>query len=670
MCNSIIVILFVLLKLASSNTVPDEFSFNGCLKLDGLAEADPNGLLTLTTGLGRGVAHVFFNLPLQFKNSTAGSISSFSTTFVFAMVPEYPKLGGHGLAFVISPSKDIPGALPCQYLGLFNDTNIGNSSNHIIAVELDTVQDFEFDDRDDNHVGIDINTLISNISKTAGYFDDQTGTFHELYLKSGDPMQIWIEYNGTKEQLNVTIHPVGETRPIRPLLSMTFDLSPYILDFMYVGFSSATGLLASSQYILGWNFKMDGQAQDLEISKLPKIPQSLGEKKGSKKLLQIILGVTLSVAGLTLISLVVLGALFVSRKKKFMEILEDWEVQYGPHRFTYKDLFVATKGFKENELLGSGGFGRVYRGTLPSSNTKIAVKRISHDSRQGMREFLAEISTIGRLRHPNLVRLLGYCRRHHELFLVYDYMPNGSLEKCLSNKSNCTLDWSQRFKIIKDVASGLFYLHQQWVQVVIHRDIKPANVLLDNDMNGKLGDFGLARFCDHGNDPQTSNIAGTLGYIAPELARTGRANTSTDLYAFGIFMLEVVCGRRLIEPRSQLQDQQFLVDWILECWDRGTILDTVDSKLENRYVAQEVELVLKLGLLCSHPCAAARPSMSSVVQYLDGIAQLPDTIRASIIQAHTSMENSNQPSVAPDVSTERYSNPSLTFTESFASHGR
>lgn len=164
-------------------------------------------------------------------------------------------------------------------------------------------------------------------------------------------------------------------------------------------------------------------------------------------------------------------------------------------------------------FLGEEVLEKSSRGSLPLSSIPIAVKKISHDSRQGMREFLAEIATIGRLRHPDLVRLLGYCRRKGELYLVYDFMPKGSLDKFLYQQPDQVLDWSQRFKIIKDVASGLCYLHQQWMQVIIHRDIKPANILLDENMNAKLGDFGLAKLCDHGIDSQSSNVAGKLVFL-------------------------------------------------------------------------------------------------------------------------------------------------------------
>ncbi|CAL5423090.1 unnamed protein product [Camellia sinensis] len=558
---TMIVGLFIFVKFVYSSSPLDHFMFNGyALKLGGSAKLDSNGLFTLTNTTMREIGHAFYNFPLQPKNSTNdGSVISFSTTFIFAIVPEYPRLGGHdhGLAFVVSPSKELQGALPEQYIGIFNNTNTGLSSNHIVAVELDTYQDLEFEDIDDNHVGIDINGLQSIKSASAGYFPTrENDTFKHLNLKSSDPMQVWVEYNGVDKQLNC--------------------------------------LPTSSHYILGWSFKMNGQAEPIDRSRLPKSPGTPQD----------------SLLALTF------GALLITRKKKFTKELEDWEFQCGPHKFSHKILSTATKGFKERELLGRGGFGRVYQGVLPTSNIQVAVKRVGHDSRQGMREFVAEIATIGRLRHPNLVRLLGYCRDKQELLLVYDFMPNGSLDKFLYGQPKGMLNWMQRFKIIKDVASGLFYLHHQWIQVVIHRDIKASNILIDNDFNARLGDFGLAKLCDHGTNPQTSHVAGTLGYIAPELAHTGKANTSTDLFAFGTLMLEVVCGRRPVQHQA-FPEKIILIDWVFECLERGNILEAIDQCLGTEYVVEEAELVLKLGLLCSHTVGAARPSMSDVVKYLE-----------------------------------------------------
>uniref|UniRef100_A0A453DX97 Protein kinase domain-containing protein n=1 Tax=Aegilops tauschii subsp. strangulata TaxID=200361 RepID=A0A453DX97_AEGTS len=305
---------------------------------------------------------------------------------------------------------------------------------------------------------------------------------------------------------------------------------------------------------------------------------------------------------------------------------QDWKAELGPRRFAYKDLRRATHGFHEMQLLGKGGFGQVYRGVLASSGIDIAVKRVSSDSRQGLTEFTAEIIILGRIRHRNLVRLVGYCRHKDELLLVYEYMPNGSLDSYLhaQTSSHVTLSWPQRLHIIKGVASGLLYLHEDWEQVVLHRDIKASNILLDGEMNGRLGDFGLARLHDHGADAHTTHVAGTRGYLAPELTRFGKATKATDVYAFGAFILEVTCGRRSVglNVRGELL---VLVQWVRNTWAScsGLIVDTVDPRLDD-FVTNEAELVLKLGLLCSHPLPAARPGMRLVMHYLDGDLPLPE----------------------------------------------
>ncbi|KAI9112170.1 hypothetical protein K1719_016693 [Acacia pycnantha] len=286
----------------------------------------------------------------------------------------------------------------------------------------------------------------------------------------------------------------------------------------------------------GWTMmEVNGEAQNLDIWKLPTLPQLDGKQS-------IILPVALALVSLCLVVFVSLFVYccYIKRKRKFSEIVEEWEQNYGPHRFKYKDLYFATKGFGEKEVLGFGGFGKVYKGMMPDSKIEVAVKKVSHDSKQGIREFISEIVSIGRLRHRNLVSLLGYCRRKGELLLVYEFMPNGSLDKYLYNQPKVTLNWMQRFKIIKGVALGLCYLHEEWEQVVVHRDVKASNVMLDSEFNGRLGDFGLARLYDHDVDPTTTHVAGTLGYVAPETMRTGRATTKSDVFSFGAFMLEVV----------------------------------------------------------------------------------------------------------------------------------
>ncbi|KAH1090141.1 hypothetical protein J1N35_017398 [Gossypium stocksii] len=621
-------ILLTLLLISFAAAEDVGFIYNGFrsanLNLDGIAELTSNGLLKLTNKTVQQKGHAFYPHVIDFKNSTDGSVFSFSSTFVFAILPEYPTLSGHGIAFVIAPTKGLPGSLPSQYLGLFNGSNNGNDTNHVVAVELDTIQSTEFDDINDNHVGIDINGLKSATSFPAGYYEDDSHDFKNLTLISGKQMQVWVEYHGLEKRMDVTLAPFKVPKPDTPLLSLSRDLSSIVNREMYVGFSSSTGSVLTSHYVLGWSFKVNGQAEELTMSQLPKLPR-LGPKEKPKVLtigLPLIL-VSLALAGVS-------GAAYlVRRKRKFAEVVEDWELEYGPHRFKFKDLYIATKGFKDKELLGAGGFGRVYRGVLPSNKLEVAVKRVSHESRQGMREFVAEIVSIGRLRHRNLVQLLGYCRRKGELLLVYDYMPNGSLDKYLHDQPKVTLNWRQRFRVIKGVASGLFYLHGEWEQVVIHRDVKASNVLLDGELNGRLGDFGLARLYDHGTDPQTTHVVGTLGYLAPEHTRTGKATPSTDVFAFGAFLLEVACGRRPIEAKSPTEDV-ILIDWVYSCWSKGDIMEAKDPNLGSDYEAEEVELVLKLGLLCSHSEPEARPTMRQVLQFLEGDVPFPEMSSLSL----------------------------------------
>jgi serine/threonine protein kinase len=370
---------------------------------------------------------------------------------------------------------------------------------------------------------------------------------------------------------------------------------------------------------MGWSFGMNKPAPPLDISKLPKLP-ILGPKAQSK-LLAIILPI---VTATLILSIGTLSILVVRRRMKYAEVREDWEGEFGPHRFSYKDLYHATRGFKNKHLLGEGGFGKVYKGVLPLSNVEVAVKRMSHESRQGMKEFVTEVVSIGRLRHRNLVQLLGYCRRKGELFLVYNYMPNGSLDKYIHCEGNTAiLNWAERFRVIKGIATGLLYLHEKWEKIVIHRDIKASNVLLDGEMNGRLGDFGLARLYDHGTDPQTTHMVGTKGYLAPELLRTGKASPHTDVFAFGMFLLEVACGQRPVKKNAE-GSEFFLVDWVLEHWNSGLLTKTLDSRLQGDYNIDEAYLVLKLGLLCLHPLPTSRPRMREVMQYLDGDMPLPE----------------------------------------------
>lgn len=456
-----ILLLFLLRKIELvSSASAEQFAYEGFtganLTLDGAAAVTPSGLLALTNDKHT-KGHAFFPAPLRFFHGPASSaaLRSFSATFVFAIVSEHGQLSDHGLAFVLAPSSNLSDATGAQYLGLLNISDNGKPSNHILAVELDTVLSPEFRDIDSNHVGIDVNSLQSVESHTAGYYEDGTGKFLNLTLMSRRAMQLWVDYGGQAMELNVTLSPLDVEKPRDPLLSTTINLSKKVNSTAYIGFSSATGLSIAYHYVLGWSFSLNGAAPALNSSNLPALPRLPHQKRSLSETLVIVL--PFATAGF-IIALIIAVFMVMRRWSRYAELHEDWEVEFGPHRFSYKDLFHATKGFGSRQLLGIGGFGRVYRGVLLESNLEIAVKRVSHDSKQGMKEFIAEIVSMGRLRHKNLVQLLGYCRRKGELLLVYDYMPNGSLDKHLYDQSRPVLSWNTRFHIVKGIASGLFWL--------------------------------------------------------------------------------------------------------------------------------------------------------------------------------------------------------------------
>ncbi|CAN6342818.1 unnamed protein product [Urochloa humidicola] len=614
----------LLLLLTTFTSCDDQFLFSGFnqsnLDLDGCAIVTNSGVLDLSNGTAILNGHAFYPTPLQFRKSPGGNVQSFSVNVVFSIFITYPDLSADGMAFFIAPTKNFSDARAGKYFGLLNEKNNGNSSKHIFMVELDTYKNAELKDINDNHVGININSAISMQTSTCGFYEDDGGAFRNLTLNGNKGMQLWVDYDEGSTQINVTLAPIDVGKPSRPLLSANYDLSNVLSNSTsYIGLSSTSSVINTRQYVMGWSFGMNKPAPTLNVHKLPKLP-FFGPKAESK-----LLAIVLPIATATLIlSIGTLVILVVQKRKRYAEVREVWEGEFGPHRFSYKDLFHATGGFKNKHLLGEGGFGKVYKGVLPLSNVSVAVKRMSHESRQGMKEFVTEVVSIGRLRHRNLVPLLGYCRRKGELFLVYSYMPNGSLDKYLhSEDQEAILNWAQRFQVIRGIATGLLYLHEKWEKIVIHRDIKASNVLLDGEMNGRLGDFGLARLYDHGTDPQTTHMVGTKGYLAPELLRTGKASPHTDVFAFGMFLLEVACGQMPVKKNAE-GDEFFLVDWVLEHWNNGLLTRTLDSRLQGDYNIDEAYLVLKLGLLCLHPLPSSRPIMREVIQYLDGKIPLPE----------------------------------------------
>ncbi|KAL6841621.1 hypothetical protein ACP4OV_028560 [Aristida adscensionis] len=324
----------------------------------------------------------------------------------------------------------------------------------------------------------------------------------------------------------------------------------------------------------------------------------------------------------------------------------------GPRIFSYSELYIGTNGFSDQEILGSGGFGKVYRAVLPSDGTTVAVKCVASRGDRFQKSFLAELTAVAKLRHRNLVRLRGWCiRGEEELLLVYDYMTNRSLDRLLFTPATArapALGWDRRRRIVAGLAAALCYLHEELDTQIIHRDVKASNVMLDSEFNARLGDFGLARWLEHAvcadelevsPSPtsvrwssssasmnyqfrlmDTSRIGGTIGYLPPEsFQRRATAGTAkSDVFSFGIVLLEVATGRRAVDL-AYPDDQIFMLDWVRRLSDQGKLLNAADGKLpDGTYVLFDVGRLIHLGLLCSLHDPKARPTMKWVVENLSG----------------------------------------------------
>ncbi|KAL3820471.1 hypothetical protein ACJIZ3_006376 [Penstemon smallii] len=605
-------ILFIQTQLTSAV----DFIFNGFdssnISLYGNSTIESR-ILTLTNDSTFSIGRALYPSRIRTKEPNSSFVLPFSTSFIFAMAPYKDRLPGHGLVFMFVPHEGIQGASSAQNLGLFNFTNM-NPSSHIFGVEFDVFENEEFRDINDNHVGIDVNSLISLSSYEAGYWGNDN-SFERLRLNNGRNYQVWIDYENSI--VNVTMAPIGIERPSRPLLSVSLNLSEVFEDEMYVGFTASTGALVQSHKILGWSFSNTNFSisEGLITTGLPSF-----ELPGTPiyRTRGFIAGMVVGGLSLVIINSVI-AFLFIRRNRRIRkerEGMEDWELEYWPHRLNYQEIDLATKNFSEENVIGIGGNGKVYKGVYPGG-LEVAVKRISHQSSEGVREFLAEISSLGRLKHRNLVGLRGWCKKEKgSLILVYDYMENGSLDKRIfkSDDESKLLNFEERIKVLKQVASGVLYLHEEWEAKVLHRDINSSNVLLDKEMNAMLGDFGLARMHDHDKVAGTTRVVGTIGYIAPEIVVSGRASTKTDVFGYGVLVLEVICGRRPIE-----EGKPPLVDWVWELSRKGELITAVDEQLMSRenLDVEEVDRVLNLGLLCAHPDPNARLTMRQVVRLFD-----------------------------------------------------
>ncbi|KAJ4836294.1 hypothetical protein Tsubulata_008026, partial [Turnera subulata] len=531
--------------------------------------------------------------PVRLWDAKTGKLTDFTSHFTFIMRQVQQDWYGDGISFFMAPfDSNIPADSVGGYLALFSPANALNASkeNQIVAVEFDSFKN-DWDPSSD-HVGINVNSIVS-----VAYVSWKTS------IKEGDKANAWISYNSTTKNLTVFL-----TYAKSPVFSgncslwYIVDFREYLPELVRIGFSASTGDWVEVHNILSWTFD-----STLEVDEV---------KNGKKRITGLAVGLTVG------IGILACGVICCKKEQDFDISMEDeFQRGTGPKRFTYRELSRATNNFVDSGKLGEGGFGGVYKGLLNESNTEVAVKKVSRGSKQGKKEYVSEVRIISRLRHRNLVQLIGWCHEKGEFLLVYEFMPNGSLDSHLFG-GKILLAWSVRYKIALGLASALLYLHEEWEQCVVHRDIKSSNVMLDSNFNAKLGDFGLARLVDHELGSQTTVLAGTMGYLAPECVTTGKASKESDVYSFGVVALEIACGRKPVEIRQEPSKVR-LVEMVWDLYGRGQLMEAVDKRLSGDYDERQVECLMTVGLWCCHPDYNHRPSIRQVINVLNFEAPLP-----------------------------------------------
>ncbi|KAL6347584.1 hypothetical protein AAG906_026110 [Vitis piasezkii] len=502
---------------------------------------------------------------LYLWDRTSRNLTDFATNFSFVINSRNKSAYGDGITFFLNGTQ-LPSNVSGENLGLTKDNVTNTTVITFVAVEFDTFSNKAKRDPVSDHVGIDINSTIS--VKTVNWSSN---------IGEGKLNHVSIRYTSSSQNLSVVL--ITEFMDDKTTSqSLSYQVLKY--QFVTIGFSGATGKSVQINNIYSWNFSSTLQ---------PPNPVEPGDGKKTGFVVGLSVGAVVVVCGL--------GLVWHHLRKKRNIMDEDFEKGIGPGKFSFQELALATSNFAEEEKLGEGGFGGVYRGFLRELNSYVAIKRVSRGSKQGMKEYAFEVKIISQLRHRNLVQLMGWCHNKRELVLVYELIPNGNLSSCLLDEKTL-LTWAVRYKIALGLASSLLYLHEEWEQCVVHR------------ISNQLGDFGLARLVDHGKGSQTTVLAGTMGYMAPECLMTGKASKETDVYSFGIVALEICCGRRPVEPKAKEKQVRLL-------------LDAADPRLSGDFDEEHMERLMIVGLWCAHPDCNLRPSIRQAINVLNSEASLP-----------------------------------------------
>ncbi|KAG6710008.1 hypothetical protein I3842_06G160700 [Carya illinoinensis] len=530
-----------------------------------------SGVIQLTSNKDESmvVGRATYSSPMHLWDKASGNLTDFTTHFSFVIDAKNKTNYGDGLAFFLAPagSKIPDGIKDGDSIGLAPiGQSLDSTNNRFVAVEFDIYKNNW--DPWGEHVGIDINSMKSKVCE---FWQSS------ISIMEGGKNEAWISYNSTTHNLSVVFTGLDRKNvTVRQFLSYIVDLRDYLPERVTFGFSAATGASSAMHTIYSWDFNSSLEIDDTNTNKtvtgVPSPSPNLAPKPRTNNKLGLAVG--LGAGGLVLVAGLA-SVLLVLRKRNrrdkeddhaFAEYMDgEFQKGTGPKRFSFRELARATNNFRDEEMLGQGGFGGFYKGFLSDSNIFVAIKRVSKGSKQGIKEYAAEVKIISRLRHRNLVQLIGWCHERRELLLVYEFMPNGSLDSHLF-KEERLLIWEAR-------------------------DIKSSNIMLDSNFNAKLGDFGLARLVDHAKGSETTVLAGTFGYMAPECVTTGKASKESDVYSFGIVALEIACGRKPINPKAP-EDQVVLVEWVWELYGKGEVLGAADPRLGGDFDGEQMERLI------------------------------------------------------------------------------
>ncbi|KAF8660833.1 hypothetical protein HU200_057422 [Digitaria exilis] len=596
------VLLLLLAPSTKAAETPVSFSFPS-FSLRNLTLLGGASLRADSVSLPPPSSHALFPLPLRFLPNT-----SFSTSFLFA-APASARPTSR-LSFLL-----IPDPL----------TAAATAKNRSLPLE----------------VSLDASRgRVSASSAGAELAGNSTGAVN---LRNGNGVGSWVVYDAHRARLEVFLSHAS-VRPRTPTLaSDTVGLGARFAEFMFVGLEVSSDNASSDGgfVVESWTFLTSGlpsgdtvpgpahSAPD-SVRSVPALPGVTVHKDGRRRKLAMVLRLAIPLPIAFLVAVMVFVVMSLKRWRWDTTTVNEGvgaKTTGKPRQFMYQDLFSATKGFDPSMVVGSGGFGTVYKAVCPHSGVTYAVKR-SKQSRESYNEFSAELSIIADLKHPNLVQLQGWCTERDELLLVYEFMSNGSLDEALhpcssGGKLYFTLNWSRRYNVAVGIASAVAYLHEEHDKQVIHRDVKSSNILLDSCFSPRLGDFGLARLKDHDASPRSTMAAGTIGYLAPEYLQMGKATDKSDIYSYGVVLLEICTGKRPIEREAPCSMNMLnVVDWVWNLHSKGRILDAADPYLSGQYDNEQMKRLLLLGLSCVNPFSEERPVMRTVLGILKGKNEL------------------------------------------------